>query len=243
MSGFTLAVDGSTYAGSIALLRDSSVISERTLVDTGIPSKGGREERMLPHVAECLDECGVSVSRVARVVCGAGPGSFTSLRIAASVAKGIAVGAGCPLFSVSSLLLTVAGWKELPVAGHRSEVAGLSRPTPAPARYLSVLPAMRGEWYAAEIAVRESGKIERSSPLGIVGEEKLREAELSGLVTIGPGRTLDVRPHARGVALLLDAILTGDPENAGAWEPQYGRLAEAQVKWEAAHGRSLSSDG
>lgn len=41
MSGLTLAIDGSTYAGSIALLRDSSVISERTLVDTGIPSKGG----------------------------------------------------------------------------------------------------------------------------------------------------------------------------------------------------------
>ena len=23
------------------------------------------------------------------------------------------------------------------------------------------------------------------------------------------------------------------------WEPDYGRLAEAQVKWEAAHGRPL----
>jgi tRNA threonylcarbamoyladenosine biosynthesis protein TsaB len=25
-----------------------------------------------------------------------------------------------------------------------------------------------------------------------------------------------------------------------AWEPAYGRLAEAQVKWEAAHGRPLA---
>lgn len=243
MSGYTLAIDGSTYAGSIALLQDSTVISERTLADTGIPSKSGREERVLPLVAECLEECGVSVSRIARVVCGAGPGSFTSLRIAASVAKGIAVGGGCPLFSVSSLLLTVAGWKELPVVSHGSEVVGLSQPSPVPARYLSVLPAMRGEWYAAEIAVHEGGRVERSSPWGIVGEGRLREAELSGLVTIGPARTLDVRPHARGVALLLDAIMDGGAENEGTWEPQYGRLAEAQVKWEAAHGRSLSSNG
>jgi tRNA threonylcarbamoyladenosine biosynthesis protein TsaB len=25
------------------------------------------------------------------------------------------------------------------------------------------------------------------------------------------------------------------------WEPNYGRLAEAQVKWEAAHGRALTA--
>jgi tRNA threonylcarbamoyladenosine biosynthesis protein TsaB len=27
------------------------------------------------------------------------------------------------------------------------------------------------------------------------------------------------------------------------WEPQYGRLAEAQVKWEASHGALLPVDG
>ncbi len=227
MSEFTLAIDGSTYAGSIALLRDSTVVAERTLTDTGIPSKGGREERMLPLAAECLEECGVSVSRIVRVVCGAGPGSFTSLRIAASVAKGIAVGGGCPLFSVSSLVLTVAG-SQLPVP------AG---------RYLSVLPAMRGEWYAAEVVVIDGGRIEKASASAIVGEGRLREAELAGLVAIGPGQKLDVRPHARGVALMLGAIVGGGAENIDAWEPEYGRLAEAQVKWEAAHGRSLSLDG
>lgn len=243
MSGFTLAIDGSTYAGSVALLQGSTVISERTLVDTGIPSKGGREERVLPFVAECLEECGVTVSQIARVVCGAGPGSFTSLRIAASVAKGIAVGVGCPLFSVSSLVLTVTGWPELAAIPQHQEVAGKSQPIRVPARYLSVLPAMRGEWYAAEIAVTAGSKIEASSALRIVGEGSLREAELAGLPVIGPGQALDARPHARGVALLLDAIVAGGAENNETWEPEYGRLAEAQVKWEAAHGRSLSSDG
>jgi tRNA threonylcarbamoyladenosine biosynthesis protein TsaB len=30
-----------------------------------------------------------------------------------------------------------------------------------------------------------------------------------------------------------------EPVNIGSWEPAYGRLAEAQVKWESAHGRPL----
>jgi tRNA threonylcarbamoyladenosine biosynthesis protein TsaB len=31
------------------------------------------------------------------------------------------------------------------------------------------------------------------------------------------------------------------PVALDTWEPAYGRLAEAQVKWEAAHGRPLGS--
>ena len=38
------------------------------------------------------------------------------------------------------------------------------------------------------------------------------------------------------ITKLIDAIA---PADLAAWEPGYGRLAEAQVKWEAAHGRPL----
>ena len=97
MDDYTLALEGSTYGGSVALLRGANVIAERTLLDNGIPSKEGRPERVLPSVAECFEEAKVGVGEIARVVCGAGPGSFTSLRISASIAKGIAVGAKCPI--------------------------------------------------------------------------------------------------------------------------------------------------
>ena len=108
MTDYTLAMEGSTYAGSVALLRGKEVIAERTLVDAGIPTRDGRDERVLPSVAECLSQADVRVGDIARIVCGAGPGSFTSLRISASVAKGIAVGVECPMFSVPSLLLSAA---------------------------------------------------------------------------------------------------------------------------------------
>ena len=52
-------------------------------------------------------------------------------------------------------------------------------------------------------------------------------------------RSLYARPHARG-ALVVAGAWDALPSLAlDAWEPTYGRLAEAQVKWEAAHGRAL----
>jgi tRNA threonylcarbamoyladenosine biosynthesis protein TsaB len=226
MSEHTLAIEGSTYAGSVALLRDYDVVAERTLADSGIPSRSGRDERVLPSVAECLAEAGVAVTQISRVVCGAGPGSFTSLRISASVAKGIAVGVGCPVFSVSSLLLSIAS------APDAIKDDGL---------FLSVLPAMRAEWFAL-LAEVQGGLITARGDAFILGDADLAEtARRNDARLLGPRQTISSAPHARGVAPLLDQILAFDPVSIETWEPDYGRLAEAQVKWEAAHGRPLGA--
>jgi len=225
---YTLALEGATYGGSVALLRDATVIAERTLVDNGIPLRGGREERVLPSVAECLAEARVAVDQITRVVCGAGPGSFTSLRISASVGKGIAVGVGCPMFAVSSLLLSVA----------------CARDPLADGRYLSVLPAMRNEWFTALFEVAGSGPIAQVGRPSIVADSELGHvAAEAGATLLGPDRDIDSRPHARGVAKLLDQINPAGPVTLETWEPDYGRLAEAQVRWEAAQGRGGAGVG
>ena len=41
---------------------------------------------------------------------------------------------------------------------------------------------------------------------------------------------------------MLQSVIAAGPVSLDKWEPAYGRLAEAQVKWEAAHGRALSVD-
>ena len=46
-------------------------------------------------------------------------------------------------------------------------------------------------------------------------------------------------PHARNVAYLTKLLDATAPADLARWEPQYGRLAEAQVRWEAEHGRPL----
>jgi hypothetical protein len=47
-------------------------------------------------------------------------------------------------------------------------------------------------------------------------------------------------PHARGFARLIASGIAAEVEMT-TWEPTYGRKAEAQVKWEAAHGRELGA--
>ena len=227
-NSLTLAIEGSTYEGSVALIDGSAVIAERTLKDDeGATPRGGRGERLLPAIAECLDEAGVKRGGIARVVCGAGPGSFTSLRVAGSVAKGLAAGYGIDLFAVSSLLLSATG----------------AQPPLPSGEYLSVLDAMRGEYYAAHILVPRGGGAIQTEPPTIISSEVLDEIQVGSrdLKVIGPGQQMVTHPHARGVGPILDVIIRNGPVDLASWEPDYGRLAEAQVRWEATHGKKLTT--
>jgi tRNA threonylcarbamoyladenosine biosynthesis protein TsaB len=222
-AGLTLAVDGSTYAGSAAVISGRDVIAERQLDDVPKPGRGGREESFMPMVVDCLRDAKAKPRDLSRVICGAGPGSFTSLRIAASIAKGIAVGADIPLFAVSSLMLIVA-------ADHLG-----------PGKWLAALPAMRGEAFVSLFDVADGGAISGiDAPRIVIDAELGREASRLGAQLIGPPVSRHQNPHARGVARVLDSVLTEGPCDIATWEPVYGRLAEAQVRWEAAHGRPLT---
>lgn len=211
----TLAIDASTYQGTVAVIDGTTVLEERT-----VAMRGEHEERLMPAVAECL---GASGARVDQIVCGEGPGSFTSLRIAGAIAKGLAESLGRPLVAAPSLGLIVAG------------VRGLTA-----GRYLAALDAMRGESYISRIDVDDDGRLRAGDV------ERVPTAELPGIAgertLIGPGLAVDAHPHARGVARLIGTDLLRAVELDG-WEPRYGRLAEAQVKWEAAHGRPLITPG
>lgn len=211
----TLALDASTYTGTVALLDDDRVVAERT-----VGMRGETEERLMPAVAECLRSGGWPGLPVDRIACGGGPGSFTSLRIAGAIAKGLAVSLGAPLFSAPSLALIVAG---------QPEVSG--------GRYLAALDAMRGESYAAVIDIDPSGRLAGMGEVDRVPTASLA-AIAAGAVLIGPASGVLAGPHARGVARMLGTRWLQEVD-LDRWEPEYGRLAEAQVKWEAAHGRPL----
>lgn len=178
----------------------------------------------MPTVAEALEGAGATVSDVGRVVCGAGPGSFTSLRIAASIAKGIASGRSVPLLAVPSLLLIVAGATETADGG----------------RFVAVLDALRGDVFAAAYEVRRDGGFDELAPPSLMPRAEVAErASALSARLIGPHEALQASPHARGVARLASWLDDADAVDLAAWEPDYGRLAEAQVRWEAAHGRAL----
>ncbi len=54
-------------------------------------------------IKECMDEAGLSFSELDAVAVSAGPGSYTSLRIGATTAKGIAFSQDIPMISICTL--------------------------------------------------------------------------------------------------------------------------------------------
>ena len=218
----TLVLEASTYAGSAAVIDGARVVAERS-----IAMRGREHESLMPAVAEVLADADVAPGAIERVVCGAGPGSFTSLRIAGAIAKGIALVAACPLVPVSSLALVVA-----------------SRDAYAPGRYLAAIDALRGEHYVALFEVDSAGALRALGPeMRMPSTDLLDRAAAHEAVAVGPGRegAAHVDPRAAAAARLTDLLDATPAADLAGWEPAYGRLAEAQVKWEATHGRSLEA--
>ena len=92
-----LAIDTSTEFLSLALWLDGRVLSR------DIHAGQTHSQQILPMLRELLDEAQVELKALDGITFGAGPGSFTGLRIACGVAQGLAFGANLPVVAVSTL--------------------------------------------------------------------------------------------------------------------------------------------
>jgi tRNA threonylcarbamoyladenosine biosynthesis protein TsaB len=92
-----LAIETATEACSAALLLDGERSSRFEI------AQRRHTELILPMTASLLAEAGLGPSQLDAVAFGCGPGSFTGVRIAASVAQGIAFGVDLPVVRISTL--------------------------------------------------------------------------------------------------------------------------------------------
>lgn len=228
-----LGIETATDRLSVALSRPGAAVVERHL-------DGARRHAaaLLPMVAALLDESGTPLSSVNVLALADGPGSFTGLRVGAAAAKALArASPGLAVWTASSLMVRAAG-----VAGHGTRV-------------LVVTSALRGELYAACYRLDLPAGIETLTAPGLATPESLH-GQAPDLVVADAQEKIVERlaaqfevPLVRGTASLPSAaaLLTLLGPAGGArsieglddWEPTYGRPAEAQVKWEAVHGRAL----
>lgn len=98
-----LALDSSTEACSVALLTENRIIHRFA------DAPRAHTQLLLPMVEEVLAEANLSQDAVDAIAFGRGPGSFTGIRIAASMAQGLAFALEKPLLAISTLAALAQG--------------------------------------------------------------------------------------------------------------------------------------
>ncbi|HEX3369015.1 MAG TPA: tRNA (adenosine(37)-N6)-threonylcarbamoyltransferase complex dimerization subunit type 1 TsaB [Candidatus Cybelea sp.] len=178
-------------------------------------------ERGLYIVRQALDEAGLERGGIDRLAVGAGPGSFTGLRIALAYAKSLAAAWRLPLVPISSFDLIEFGR-----SFDRVLTVVVGRPGVISARY------------------RRGGKTRRASgPTADVLEELLVEPHEGPLEVVGAPkdvlyalaeRALDVRPLDPAVtpAAAAAALAAGSrtpPASLHEVRADYGELPAAKI--------------
>jgi tRNA threonylcarbamoyladenosine biosynthesis protein TsaB len=94
-----LAFDTSTE-----LLRVGVRVHHADAVEIEAPGGAQASATLIPSIRSLLAGAGVTLAQLDAIVLGRGPGSFTGIRTACSVAQGLAFGSGVPVVPVDTLL-------------------------------------------------------------------------------------------------------------------------------------------
>jgi len=206
-----LAIDTATEACSAALLVGGELIERSEIA----PRR--HAELILPMIESLLAEAGISRRQIDGIAVGRGPGAFTGVRLAISVAQGLALGLDVPVVPVSSL------------AALAQDVPGeFSEPV------LAVIDARMGEIYAGTFRRGSGGLVEP------IGAESVGPAHL---IELPQGKRWSVVGSGWEVHRdVLTAQLRGEPRWAeGMRYPQAHAIARLAAPQFAA-GRAVAAE-
>jgi tRNA threonylcarbamoyladenosine biosynthesis protein TsaB len=233
-----LAIETAGPVASIAVAEEGRVLSRHFLEQPRTHAAG-----MIPAIEVALGKAGTDRRELTAVAVGAGPGSFTGVRVAAATAKGLAHALGIPLFPVSSLL--AAALTEQVAAETFAGVADPSDPaissTAPPIGLRVVLFDARGDrFFMAAYRLGTGLPVSVEDPCFTTLPDVLTDLRFRGAAFCGDGAIRHARrlaesggtilappigfPSADGLVRALD--LEPDPRptpEPHAWEPSYLR--------------------
>jgi len=199
-----------------------------------------REEHaslLLPRAEGLLKEVGGTVGELSGIVVGAGPGSFTGVRVAAATGKGLAWSLGIPMWAFSSL------------------AAAASTVDAESVRPRMVLFDARGDrLYAAAFRFGPSSVETLLAPCATTVDRLLDEQIPPGSLLMGDGAVRHRSllegaghlvleppvgiPAAGGLLHLLSVDPPAEPlKDPGPWEPEYLRRSGAERVRKAREGQ------
>jgi tRNA threonylcarbamoyladenosine biosynthesis protein TsaB len=228
-----LALDTSTEACSAALWAGDA------LLERSVEAPQGHAELILPMVGSLLAEAGLSLRDLDGIAFGRGPGSFTGVRLAASVTQGLAFGAGLGVVPVSTLRAVAwqaqtmgaeavlvcndARMQEVYWCAYRRGTDGL----PEALIEEAVCPPLRVALPASAAAAGVAGASARWCG---AGRGFRVHPSLAALVPGSPEALSDLLPQAAAVlALARPEVTAGRLRSPGAALPVYVRDEVAQV--------------
>ena len=190
---------------------------------------------LIPLLQRLLAQAGLDLRELDAIVFGRGPGSFTGLRTACSVAQGLGFGAGVPVLGVDTLLA----------------VAEDARHSCGADRIVAALDARMGEVYAGRY-VHDAGAWRREGDMVLARPDALEvpagwmlagNAFAAYGASLPPGaRRVEAVPSAAALLRLAPPLIAaGDAHDAAHALPVYIRDKVAQTTEERAQARQLQS--
>jgi tRNA threonylcarbamoyladenosine biosynthesis protein TsaB len=93
-----LSIDTSSNLCAVAVLEDSNLLKENILNDTK-----NHSEKIMPVIAQTLEEANLKLRDIDLIVCDKGPGSFTGIRIGVATVMSFVDSLKIPSIGISSL--------------------------------------------------------------------------------------------------------------------------------------------